>query len=253
MEWINQIIRYCYDQGWGGEIYDVVVIIAFATQFAFLLIYREKYGIPLGKACLSFLLIYSVGYFLILVLAWMENGFQHWGSRSIIRVYIYLPLICAAVSKVVKIPAKMLCDFIAPGVSLAAGMMLQACPFAGCSHGYACEWGIWNPVKNTRLFPNQWLESIVALGIVVFLVNQAKKEHYIGKGRIYAIFLTAFGSTRFLLEFLRNNEKLVLGLSTFSFHALFMAIVGTVWLFVLAEKEREEKRKAEHKQQKRKK
>ena len=64
-----------------------------------------------------------------------------------------------------------------------------------------------------------------------------------GSGRVYAMFLVTFGGTRFLLEFLRDNEKLFLGISSLALHALFMVLVGTVWLMVLYEKNQQTAKK----------
>ena len=249
MVWINQIICYCYDQGWSTQIYDAIVAIAFVAQLAFLVFYRKKYGLSLTKACLGVVLIYSAGYFWMLVLTWIENGFKNWGANNIVRVYVYMPLICAAVSKILRVPGKMLSDYIAPSMALQQVIGHSVCPFAGCCQGYPSAWGVWNPARNDIRFPNQWLECLVALLIVLWLLRQAKKDHYSGGGKIYAMLLVTFGSTRFFLEFLRDNHKLIAGISNLAFHAIFMAVVGTIWLFVLVEKEKEEKRKAGNKQQ----
>lgn len=253
MTLINECIQFCYQQGWSAIIYDAIVVVAFVVQLVFLAFYRKNYGISLAKACISVVLIYSAGYFWMLVLTWIENGFKNWGANNIVRVYVYMPLICAAVSKVLRVPGKVLSDYIAPSMALQQFVGHSVCPVAGCCYGYPCDWGVWNPVKETRLFPIQWLECLVALAIVIWLLRQAKKEKYAGSGKIYAMLLITFGYTRFFLEFLRDNNKLVLGISNLAFHALFMALVGTVWIFVLAEKEKENKRKAGMIRQKRKK
>lgn len=244
MELINQFIRYCYDQGWSATIYNTIFAIAYVAQMVFLIIYRKKYELSLMKAVLSVMLIYPAGYYLMLVLAWIENGFTNWGANNIVRLYVYMPLICAVVGKILKVPGKMLSDYIAPSMALQHVIGHSVCPFAGCCHGYPSAWGVWNPGSNDLRFPNQWLECLVALVILIWVLKQAKKEHYSGSGKIYAMLLVTFGSTRFFLEFLRDNQKLIAGISSLAFHALFMAVVGTIWLFVLIEKERENKRKA---------
>jgi len=251
MEWINQVIRYCYERGWSDAIYNSIFAIAYVAQLVFLVVYRKKYGLSLLKACLSVALIYPAGYYWMLVLTWIENGFTNWGANNIVRLYVYMPLICAAAAKILRVPGKMLSDYIAPSMALQQVIGHSVCPIAGCCHGYACEWGVWNPVKNVRLFPIQWLECLVALLVLIWTLRQAKKDNYSGNGKVYAVMLITFGYTRFFLEFLRDNDKLILGISNLAFHALFMAVVGTIWYFVLVEKERENKRKAAHGQQKR--
>ena len=45
-----------------------------------------------------------------------------------------------------------------------------------------------------------------------------------------------FGYSRFLLEFLRDNRKVMFGVSTLAIHALFMALVGTAVYVTIKEK-----------------
>lgn len=242
---INEFLHYCWEQGWSSSIYDGIVIAAFMIQTVFLIVYRKKYGLSLKQSLLTVTLVYPLAYYLMLVLAWVENGFQSWGANNIVRVYVYVPLICMAISRILKEPGMKLSDYVAPSMALQQVIGHSVCPFVGCCHGYECTWGVWNPTKDAIVFPVQWLECLVALAIVLWLLRQAKKENYSGGGKIYAMLLVIFGYTRFFLEFLRDSEKLVLGISSLAFHALFMGIVGTVWIFVLAEKEKENKRKAE--------
>ena len=138
------------------------------------------------------------------------------------------------------IPARKMIDYLAPSMALQQVIGHSVCPFAGCCHGYECSWGIWNPTTDTYVFPNQWLECMVALVIVLYLLHLAKKENYVGTGKVYAMFLLTFGGTRFLLEFLRDSDKLFLGISNLALHALFMVLVGTVWLMVLYEKDKQQ-------------
>ena len=51
--------------------------------------------------------------------------------------------------------------------------------------------------------------------------------------------LVAYGTSRFLFEFFRVNAKILWGLSTLSFHSLFMVLVGLVWLAVLKKKSKQ--------------
>jgi prolipoprotein diacylglyceryltransferase len=44
--------------------------------------------------------------------------------------------------------------------------------------------------------------------------------------------LVLFGSTRFLFEFLRDNEKMFWGISNLAIHALFMFVVGVIWIVI---------------------
>ena len=233
---INDLLKFCYEQGWSDKIYSSIVIIAFIAQMVFLIFYRKKYNISLLKSIIVVLIVYPLSYFWMLVLAWVENGFQNWGANNIVRVYVYAPLICILAAKVLKLPSSKIIDYVAPSMALQQVIGHSVCPFPGCCQGYPCSWGIWNPASNTRLFPNQWLECLVALAIVLYLLHLAKKEKYTGSGRVYATFLVTFGGTRFFLEFLRDNDKLFVGISNLAFHALFMFAVGAIWLAVIQRK-----------------
>lgn len=239
---INDLLRFLYEKGWSDDIYSGSVIFAFAAQLVFLIFYRKKYGITLMQSILTVVLVYPAAYYWMLVLTWMENGFQYWGQNNIIRMYVYAPLICIIAAKILAIPSRKMIDYLAPSMALQQVICHTICPVAGCCYGYACSWGIWNPVTETYVFPNQWLECLVALAVVIYLLRIAKSEKYIGSGRVYAMFLVTFGGTRFLLEFLRDNNKLIFGISNLAFHALFMVLVGCIWLTKLKQKEQQEKK-----------
>ena len=51
-------------------------------------------------------------------------------------------------------------------------------------------------------------------------------------------FFATVGYSRFLLEFLRDNDKLFLGISELALHALAMALIGAVWLIADKRKRR---------------
>lgn len=216
---------------------------AIVFQFFFLLFYRKKYDITFRKFVILFAISTPLQYFSMFFQAWVENGFQNWGANNIVRSFVYFPLFFTLAARIAKVPANKVIDFAAPSQALNQAIGHLVCPFAGCCQGYACSWGIWNPGTDELLFPNQWLECIVALIIALYLLNMAKRENYIGTGKVYAMFLLTFGGTRFLLEFLRDNDKLLLGISGLAFHALFMFLVGTVWLMVLYEKEQKQSKK----------
>lgn len=246
---INRLMQSIYISGWGKTISDGILLANFVVQFLFLLKHRHKYGITVKQVLGIELIVYPASLLTMYMLAWFENG--SWGGFNIVRVFVYVPLYALLTQKLIKVPFGKYVDFLAPSIMLNKVVGHIACPFTGCCHGYPCSWGIWNPETGTNLFPNQWLECVVSLGILLFLLRYAKKQQYRGTGMVYANMLCMYGLARFLMEYLRDNVKLIMGISNLAFHALFMAVVGTIWYFVLVEKERENKRKAAHSQQKR--
>ena len=127
-----------------------------------------------------------------------------------------------------------MCDFIAPCVCLAHGISHLGCVFIGCCEGYPCRLGIYNHRYLDPLFPVQICEAVTALAIVAFLVWLNIKKKYPNDGKSFPIMLMLFGSTRFLWEFARNNEKIWIGCSSLAFHALFMTIVGAFAMYYIS-------------------
>ena len=80
---------------------------------------------------------------------------------------------------------------------------------------------------NENTFPIQFVESFAALVVVIIVERYMKKRNYEPDGLAYPMMLMLFGYSRFLLEFLRDNQKIAFGISTLALHALFMALVGT--------------------------
>ena len=85
----------------------------------------------------------------------------------------------------------------------------------------------------TRLFPIQLLEGLVSAAIAIWLIVYAKKHDYDCDGLCMPYMLISFGITRFFLEFLRDNPITIFwGISELAFWALFMSIVGAIWIMV---------------------
>ena len=140
------------------------------------------------------------------------------------------------VSKVLKIDWDRGCDFVAPCVPLVQGVAHWGCLFVGCCHGYPCSWGVYNPLLEQNVFPSPALEALVALAIFAVVCIYEKKQDYKPNGLAYPLMLMLFGYSRFLLEFLRDNRKVMFGVSTLAIHALFMALVGTAVYVTIKEK-----------------
>lgn len=234
---INDLIKFCYEQGWSDTIYSINGTLTTASQVIFLLFYRKKYNITWLQSIVIIGIIYSLRGYLIQFIAWVENGFQNWGIANFERACVFIPLLALPIAKLLKLPFGKVIDYLAVGTAIQKILGPFACPFIGCCLGVECSWGIWNPLTDTRVFPAQWLECIVQIFIVWYLLCLAKKEKYAGTGRIYAQFLLIYGTARFLIGFLKGYPKLFFGISSLELHALLMILVGTVWLLVLYEKE----------------
>ena len=234
---ISDFLKYCYEQGWSEDIYSINGTLTIASQVIFLFFYRKKYNITWFQAIVTIGIVYSIRGYLITFLTWVENGFQNWGSGNFERVCVFIPLLAIPIAKLLKLPFGKVIDYLAVGTALQKVLGPFACPFFGCCRGIDCSWGIWNPFTMSKVFPVQWLECIVQIFVVWYLLRLAKRENYAGTGRVYAHFLLIYGSARFLMGFLKGGSKLLLGISYLELHALLMVLVGTAWLMVLYEKE----------------
>ena len=240
---MNQLLRYVTEQGWNSIIYNILFACSFLIVTVYALISAPKHKLSRGKGLALVVLVYSISLIWMFFQCWVENGFKGWGGNNIVRTFVWVPVAAIPVSKLLKIDWKCSCDFLAPCVP-----MIQVnhwgCIFAGCCHGYPCSWGVYNPMLDKNTFPTQFLEAFAALIVVLIVIRYEKKKNYVSDGLAYPLMLMLFGYSRFLLEFLRDNEKIIFGVSTLALHALFMALIGTSVYFTLSE--RIKKRKIKH-------
>lgn len=237
---MNQFIRQVTEQGQGQLLYNAFFVAGFVAVLLFALIAGKKYQIPRWKALIYIACVYMLSALWMFVQCWIENGFKGWGGNNIVRTFVWVPLAAWPVGKLLKVDWNRGCDFIAPCVPLVQGVAHWGCLFVGCCHGYSCSWGVYNPLLEENVFPSPALEASVALVIFAVIWVYEKKRDYKPNGLAYPLMLMMFGYSRFLLEFLRDNRKVVFGASTLALHALFMALVGTAVYVTIKEKARKE-------------
>ena len=153
--------------------------------------------------------------------------------QSGVKMYVFLPLMSWVISKVLKIQRELISDLLAVIRLIEYPLSSLGCVFTGCCTGYECEWGLYNPYTNTYDFPTQPLNAVIMIMIVIWLIKRAKKNHYIPDGKQMPLMLIAMGSTRFLTEFLMDNEKLIFETSIVGLYGVAMCIMG---VFILKRK-----------------
>lgn len=230
----------------GQQLYLMCHGLSVVSSLGFGAWYGRKYGFSLRKSLLMTALFYGSVYCWMLIQLWIESGFREFGGRNIVHTFVYIPLIAWGVAKLFKARWAVICDFIPPIVCMAVAVACVGCIFAGCCYGYPCSWGIYNHRYQGSAFPVQIFEILTVVVIFVIMLMLNKKTGYRGSGTTYPTMLVLYGSTRFLWEFARNNEKLILGCSAESFHAIFMVIVGAEMLFTLWEREKKKAQKLEN-------
>ncbi len=235
---MNEIIRYLADAGLGKMFYDLFFALGFVTVLVGLVWYGKKLEFPMAKVAITVLIVYPLVVLWMFIMFWMESGFRSWGGNNIVRIFVYVPLIGMPVTRWLKLDGKKTMALLSFAPLLVHGVSHFGCIFVGCCAGYPCEWGIYNPSYNDYRFPAQPIEALAAVAIVLYLFCRARKRNYIPDGREYPLMLVLFGSTRFLFEFLRDNDKMFWGISNLAIHALFMFVVGVIWLVYFNKKEK---------------
>ena len=235
---MNDLIIWAAEKGLSMPIYNVFFGMGFVSVFLFVVLFARKMGIPLKKAVAVVLIVYPTLVLWMYVMCWMESGFTSFGGNNIVRVFVYVPVVAYPVGKLLKISWKDMCSMLALGPVSVHAVSHFGCMFPGCCNGYPCEWGLYNVRMQEVLFPIQPIEAIIAWLVIFYLLARAKKRNYVADGLECPVMFILFGSTRFLCEFLRDNEKIFLGCSSLAFHALFMFVVGVIAYIVIRKKQK---------------
>lgn len=234
---MNNLIRILYEQGWSKFVYDVFFYMSLLTVLWGLTWNGKRMGVPLKKTLLTILILYPFMFLVLFTLFWVESGFTRWGGSNMVRIYVYMPLAAIPVAKLLKMELKKMLAMLSSGILLAYAIGHIGCIFEGCCCGYVCKFGIYNPSNQDIRFPSPILEVLCTVAVIVYLFRRAKNRNYVPDGREYPVMMVLYGTSRFLCEFLRDNKKLVLGISGLGFHALFMVVVGIIWIEIMKRKE----------------
>jgi phosphatidylglycerol:prolipoprotein diacylglycerol transferase len=216
-------------------LYDMLFGMGFVGVMVYLLLISKHYSMPILKTIVFAVLVYSSTVAWMFFLFWADSGFRVWGGNNIVRVFWWLGVFVFPVSKLIKRNYLECLDFVSPCLCINHGIAHFGCIFAGCCHGYPCDWGLYSNEVGYRCVPTQPIEALVALGIATFIWQREKNKGY-GKGvdgLSFPIMLMIFGYSRFFLEFLRDNKKLFWGISGLAIHALVNGVIGTVAFFVI--------------------
>ena len=206
-------------------------ILAFAACFAFnLLWYRKKYGFRLLPAALMTALIIPFGYGLIILLSLVHHGGINW-----VRAVLFIPLAVYLICLILRTNYARTFDFLTPIACINHGVSHYFCVFQGCCYGYAASgtFSVWNQDQNARLFPIQLVEatSILLVGLAIVLYSRHKR--YDTHGICYFIHMMAFGATRFVYEFFRDDTPVRWQLSQFQYYCIAEFLIGLLFVILI--------------------
>lgn len=236
---LQGLIEWVAARGLTVIVYYGFQLLALIAVLVFAVWYGNKLNLGVWKSIAIVAIVYPLGDLWKRVLFWIESGFQSFGGENNVRLFIYVPLIAYFVAVLMRIDRKKMCDFLAPCMILTQGVGHWGCIFGGCCQGYPMSWGLYNIDTGLTHFPIQPIEAIGALLIVAYLLYRTKKLNYKPDGLQYPIMLILFGSTRFVFEFFRDNEKIFLGVSSLAFHALFACLIGVFAYIMIVRRKRQ--------------
>lgn len=113
------------------------------------------------------------------------------------------------------------------------GICIIGCLFTGCCHGFPAEWGIYSHHADCNTVPCPLFDSIASILIVIFIIRYCKNEEKYRPGKVSAYGMITFGILRYVIDVLRDNNKLF-SMLTFEGIAGFITIcVGLIILYFL--------------------
>ncbi|ETA81701.1 prolipoprotein diacylglyceryl transferase [Youngiibacter fragilis] len=129
-------------------------------------------------------------------------------------------------------------DLAAPSIALAQGVGRIGCFLAGCCYGRETNSAFGIAFKQSliapngvKLIPTQLLSSAGDFMIAAILLLYTQRERK--QGQVGALYLILYSTGRFLIEFLRNDNRGYMGLlSTSQFISLIVLFFIAVALFV---------------------
>ena len=138
-------------------------------------------------------------------------------------------------------------DLLVPSIAVAQGFGRIGCFLAGCCYGRETDsfLGVVFPEHSmapsgVKLLPTQLFSSAGDFLIMVILLLYSRKKRE--RGRTGALYMILYGIGRFLIEFLRADDRGTVGsLSTSQFISIGIVAVGLILFFSSKLFHREEK------------
>ena len=201
------------------------------------------YGMTFSAVILGFV----AARILFIITEWenfLQNPMQYLSGAGFV---VYGGIIGGALTiygfcKIKKIDMLSYLDLMIPSVALAQGLGRVGCFLAGCCYGRETDSVLGVVFTNSdfapngvKVLPTQLFMAGGDLLLMAVLLWYAAKRPM--RGRTSALYLILYSVGRFMIEFLRNDDRGTVGmLSTSQFIAIFTLIVGLVGFFVVTPK-----------------
>ena len=128
------------------------------------------------------------------------SGLQSSASNLAVA-FVYLLPVSWVLAKLFRMPWHTVSEMITFGILAFHIPGRSGCIFTGCCYGYPCEWGLYSFVTGYKVFPIVIVESLMTLGILIFLLIRIRGKSYVPDGRTMPWMLLLYGVGRFGTEF----------------------------------------------------
>jgi phosphatidylglycerol:prolipoprotein diacylglycerol transferase len=125
-----------------------------------------------------------------------------------------------------RLPLLKWADFFVPFLSLAHGIGRIGCFLNGCCYGHATNsfFSVRFPQEMVQRHPVQLYEALglfIVAGVLFWIAAQKKRV-----GEVAGWYLILYGTLRFVLEFLRGDQRLIYYLTLPQWGSLFLFLFG---------------------------
>lgn len=210
--------------------YWTMYAVGLVSMLVWILIRRKKYNLSVFKSIVFFLFLTALGTGGAKTLGIIESaihyavtgektdsGFSYYGA-----IFLIFGLIGICGLALGLKPEKSR-DLASIPVMSQAAFMRVGCFLNGCCGGWLCTIG-----NNSFHWPTQAIESICDFAIIAWLLSCESKN----KGKLYPRFMLSYGILRFLLEFLRDSEKIYLFMSDGQWCSLIAITIAAIILLI---------------------
>jgi phosphatidylglycerol---prolipoprotein diacylglyceryl transferase len=131
-----------------------------------------------------------------------------------------------------KQPLWSVCDAFAPGLAAAYAIGRIGCQLAGDG-----DYGIPSDLPWAMAYPNAIVPTdvpvhptpvyeMLAMGLATAVLWRLRTRPWANNGRLFGLYLIFSGSERFLVEFVRTNARVILGLSAAQVTSIIVVVAG---------------------------
>ncbi len=234
-------------------VYYVIHVLAATLFVVFNVFYGRHFNLDKRTAAAISLFGLITSYGTLILLTWISNGFTKFGAQNAVRVFAVYPLYIWLATKIFHKDYETLSDFLAICPMIFYGVGHYACLIPGCCASFRFVEGsflyrVAYALTGTDMLPQQFIEATEALLIALVVYLVARRKNFKTNGKMFFVMLIAYGISRTIFEFFRDNHKLiafgkmpgtvdgVFGISNLALWSISMFIVGVVGVCVLNRK-----------------